>query len=85
MRLSVKYRGKFYPIENIFYKCFRCELVHEGGLPIDIEIMPDDEPGVLSVQVDGALEYVLRVSEGWFHHLISSVVAAPENEGLFRV
>jgi len=85
VRLSVEYRGECHSIEHVFYKCFRCELVHEGGLPIDIEFMPDDEPGLLSVRAGGAPEFVLKVSEGWFHHLIGAVVAAPENAGLFRV
>jgi hypothetical protein len=80
VRLSVEYHRESHPIEHIFYKWFRCELVHEGGLPIDIEFMPDDEPGLLSVRAGGAPEFfVLKVSEGWFHHLIGAVVAAPEN------
>jgi hypothetical protein len=84
VRLSVEYRGECHPIEHIFYKWFRCELVHEGGLPIDIEFMPDDEPGLLSVRAGGAPEFVLKVSEGWFHHLVSAVITAPENRDLFR-
>lgn len=83
VRLSVEYRGECYPVEHIFYKWFRCELVHEGGLPIDIEFMPDSEPGTLSVRAGGAPEYVLKVSHGWFHHLINAVVRAPVNAGLF--
>lgn len=81
--LSVEYRGEVHSIEHVFYKWFRCELVHEGGLPMDIEFMPDDEPGILSVRAGGAPEFVLKVSEGWFHHLVSAVVTAPENGGLF--
>lgn len=73
------------PIEHIFYKWFRCELVHEGGLPIDIEFMPDDKPGLLSVRAGGSPDFVLKVSEGWFHHLISAVIVAPENAGFFPV
>lgn len=84
VRLSVEYRGESHPIEHIFYKWFRCELVHEGGLPIDIEFMPDDAPGALSVRAGGAPEFVLKVSEGWFHHLVTSVISAPENTEAFR-
>ena len=29
VRLSVEYRGECHPIEHVFYKWFRCELVHE--------------------------------------------------------
>jgi hypothetical protein len=84
VRLSVEYRGESHPIEHIFYKCFRRELVHEGGLPVDIEFMPDDEPGLLAVRAGGTPEFVLKVSEGWFHHLVGAVITAPENEGPFR-
>jgi len=44
VRLSVEYRGECHPIEHVFYKWFRCQLVHEGELPIDIEFMPDADP-----------------------------------------
>jgi hypothetical protein len=85
VRISVEYQGECHPIEHILYKWFRCELVHEGGLPMDIEFMPDDGPGALSVRAGGAPEFVLKVSEGWFHHLLSAVVTAPECEDAFRV
>jgi len=85
VRLSVEYRGECHGIEHIFYKWFRCELVHEGGLPIDIQFMPDDQPDALSVRAGGAPEFILKVSEGWFHHLIGSVVRAPENTELFAL
>ena len=35
-RIHVEYRGECRPIEQIFYKWIRCQLVHEGGLPVDI-------------------------------------------------
>ncbi len=69
VRLNVEYRGTCEPIEHIFYKWFRCQLVHEGGLPIDIEFMDTDE---MAVRAGGAPEYVLKVGRGWFHHLIRS-------------
>jgi hypothetical protein len=81
VRLSVEYRGECHPIEYIFYKWLRCELVHEGGLPIDIEFMPPDDG--LSVRAGGAPEYVLKISRGWFHHLVAAVTNAPENRDLF--
>ena len=84
VRLSVEYRGECHPIEHIFYKWFRCELVHEGHLPIDIEFMPDDALGSFSVRAGGAPEFVLKVSDGWFHHLVTAVIAAPENRDEFH-
>ena len=84
VRLSVEYRGECQAMEHIFYKWFRCELVHEGGLPVDIAFIPDDASGALSVRAGGAPEFLLKLSEGWFNHLVHAVVDAPENEALFR-
>ena len=83
VRLSVEYRGECQSIEHILYKWLRCELVHEGGIPIDIEFMLDSEPGLMSVRAGGAPEYVLKISQGWFHHLIGAVVNAPANADEF--
>jgi hypothetical protein len=84
VRLSVEYQGVCHPIEHILYKWLRCELVHEGGLPVDIEVCNDDEPGVMSVRAGGAPDYILRVGNGWFHRLITSVSIAPENAQYFH-
>jgi hypothetical protein len=51
---------------------------------MDIAFMPDSAPGSLSVRAGGAPEFLLKVSEGWFHHLVGAVVRAPENRGLFH-
>lgn len=84
VRLSVEYRGEAHPIEHIFYKWLRCELVHEGGLPFDIEFMPDPKPGALSVRAGGAPDYILKISNGWFTHLVEAVIGAPENTAEFK-
>ena len=70
MRISVEYRGEQWPLEQIFYKWFRCEIVHQGGLPVDVLVLEDTDPGELSVRAGGAPEYVLLVSPGWFDQLI---------------
>lgn len=84
VRISVEYRGEAHPVEHIFYKWLRCELVHEGGIPVDIKFMPNDQPGTMSVRAGGAPEYVLKISHGWFHHLIKAVINAPMNADEFR-
>lgn len=81
VRTSVEYRGDCLPVEQVFYKWVRCQLVHEGGLPVDIQFMLDSVPGTFSVRAGGAPEYILKVSEGWFHHLVGTVASAPENAG----
>ncbi len=82
-RISVEYRGELHPVYHIFYKWFRCELIHEGALPVDVEFMPDPEPGVLSIRAGGAPDYVLKVSEGWFDELLQTVIHAQLNSDLF--
>jgi hypothetical protein len=83
IRLSVEYHGECQPIEHIFYKWIRCELVHEGGWPVDIEFFTLEEPGCLSARAGGKPEFVLKLSTSWFQHLIDAVTTAPENKGLF--
>lgn len=84
VRLRVEYRGECLPVEQIFYKWVRCQLIHEGELPVDIEFMPDSGPGRIAVRAGGAPEYVLKVSEGWFHHMVGAVALAPENVSEFH-
>lgn len=70
VRLSVEFRGQQWPIEAIFYKWLRCELVHTGALPVDIGFMDDSEHG-LSVRAGGAPEHRLLISPAWFEALLS--------------
>jgi hypothetical protein len=83
-RISVEYLGEAHPMYHIFYKWFRCELIHEGELPLDVEIVPDSEPGVLGVRAGGAPEYVLQVSQGWYHELVGTVIRDEVNRDLFQ-
>ena len=75
---GVEFRGKSVPIEHVFYKWLRCQLVHEGSLPPDIQFMEESDPQWMSIRAGGAPEYILKIGHGWFHHLIGSVRAAPE-------
>jgi hypothetical protein len=34
--IKIEFRGELHTVPHIFYKWFRCELVHEGGLPMDV-------------------------------------------------
>ena len=68
VRLSIEFRGEQWPIESIFYKWMRCELVHAGGLPVDLELMTDEG---LSIRAGGEPEYVLKISCGWFKYLVT--------------
>jgi hypothetical protein len=79
VRITIEYRGKIHSIEHVLYKWLRCELVHEGKLPVDIQLMRETEPGLMSVRAGGKPDYIFRIGEGWFHHLIASVLGAPEH------
>ena len=79
LRVSgVEFRGECRPLEHVFYKWLRCQLVHEGALPVDIQFMADDDPQWMSLRAGGAPEYVLKIGLGWFHHIIGSVKQSPE-------
>lgn len=71
MRWSVEYRDDQWDLESVFYKWMRCELVHEGGLPVDLRFMEDVEADALAVRAGGAPSHVLLVSPGWFHQLLA--------------
>jgi len=79
--IKIEFRGELHTVPHIFYKWFRCELVHEGGLPIDVEFIKTED---MSIRAGGAPEYILKISHGWFHWLINSVIEAPCNEKDFR-
>ncbi len=72
------------PLRSFCRVLLRCELVHEGGWPVDIELMPDDYPGALLARAGGAPDFVLKLSESWLLFLINAVVKAPENDALFK-
>jgi hypothetical protein len=58
-------------IERLLYKWARCELIHTGAVPLDIEI--DDGLGNegLTVRAGGDPERVLKLSPSWFDFLVS--------------
>jgi hypothetical protein len=80
---QVEFRGKLETISMIFYKWLRCELVHEGAIPIDIAFVPDEAPGGMSIRAGGAPEYVLKLSHSWIFYLLNAVASAPENQQEF--
>lgn len=84
IKTKVEFRGECRPIENIFYKWLRCELVHEGSSPPDIKFIPSKEPCALMIRAGGAPEYTLKLSDNWFQHLVGIVIQSPENEGAFK-
>lgn len=70
------------PLEDIFYKHLRCNLVHEGELATDIQISR-------SKLVDGEFQGFFAVGppnvipDFWVLHLLKAVREAPENASEF--
>lgn len=71
---SMKYRGKQVDLDHLFYKWMRCELVHNGSLPVDLRIDESfADPRSCSVRAGGAPDYTLLVSPGWYWFLADHV------------
>jgi len=83
-RFRFEYRGQPQKLSYILYKWMRCKLVHEGALPLDLQLMPDLQPGTCTIRAGGAPERILKISHGYFFQLIQYVVEAPVNADLFH-
>lgn len=82
-RIGLEFRGKCELIEEIFYKWMRCELIHEGKLPFDIEFINDKGNG-MTARAGGHPEYKLLIGYNWIDYLINAIVKAPENKTEFN-
>lgn len=80
--LELEFRGTAWPVETILYKWLRCELVHEGGLPVDVDFV-DDGDGALPMIGGDPAHGVLRLGNGWYELLLRTVVTHPVNADLF--
>jgi hypothetical protein len=64
-------------LDSLIYKWLRCELVHEGGLPIGLKIDTKDTHSLASIRmVEG---YPVSIPATWYHSLIINVVGHPVN------
>ncbi len=81
--LKVDFRGSAWPVETILYKWLRCELVHEGGLPLDIDFVDDGDGPPPMIGASRPPHEVLRLGNGWYDLLLRTVVTHPANAGLF--
>lgn len=88
--ISVNFKGKQYDVAYILYKYYRCELVHEGELPEDIEFRPKSgnenlmvAREELSVTISGG--DIMVLDYGWIDLLIKAVVHARCNGELFGI
>lgn len=83
--ISVRFKGKQYDLAYILYKYYRCELIHNGELPENIEFAPSQhpEPGRLAVSISSGEKMILDY--GWIDLLINAVVYAECNGPEFGI
>jgi len=79
--IKIEFRGELHIVPHIFYKWFRCELVHKGGLPMVVQFIDTD---AMFIRSGGAPEYVLKILKGWFYWLVNAVLVAPCNANEFK-
>ena len=82
-RLSAEFRGKALPAYYIFYEWVRCQLVHEGALPVDLDFIPNTLNDPLTIRAGGDPECKLLFSQSWFHEIVHTVMTAPINADIF--
>ncbi len=77
---KIGFRGEEHFVESIFYKYYRCELFHEGALPLDVLLMPE---GPLDASAStGAIKLYsdkVVLNAAWFNVLIECVAGAECN------
>jgi hypothetical protein len=78
---SVGFRGQLTSMEELFYVWLRCELLHEGGLPMGLTFDVDDNNGLFALTLTDDLP--LAISSVWYHSLILAVVGHPVNADIF--
>jgi hypothetical protein len=90
--ISVGFKGQQYDIAYILYKFYRCELVHEGELPEDVEFNPqvaaigtaaNMKGDNLRVSISAGNKMVL--DHGWIDLLTTAVVNARCNGAEFGI
>ncbi len=89
--ISVNFKGKQLDVAYILYKYYRCELVHEGELPEDIEFTPPandknigvSNGGVVSVSISSG--NTMNLDYGWIGLLVNAVTHARCNGELFGI
>jgi hypothetical protein len=88
--LSIGFKGKQYDIAYILYKLYRCELVHEGELPEDVEFSAGEKENGLAVSQHGLSVSIsagekLVLEHGWIGLLSQAVANARCNGSEFGI
>lgn len=88
--ISVNFKDKQLDVAYILYKYYRCELVHEGELPEDIEFSPPTDDRNLGISNGGVSVLIsagntMNLDYGWIDLLVNAVTHARCNGALFGI
>ncbi len=88
--ISVNFKGKQLDVAYILYKYYRCELVHEGELPEDVEFSPpanERNMGIFNGDVSVSIRAgnTMNLDYGWIGLLVNAVTYARCNGKLFDI
>jgi hypothetical protein len=88
--ICVNFKGKQLDLAYILYKYYRCELVHEGELPEDIEFSPLSEAKNMSISnssysVSISSGNTMNLDYGWIDLLVNAVTHARCNGEIFGI
>lgn len=78
---GIEFRGELWAPAALFYKWFRCQLIHEGELPIDAEFVNSGKQ--LFVRAGDAPRPPLQISYEWFWVLVRAVKEASINKDIY--
>jgi len=82
--VEVEFRNEMHRLEHILYKWLRCELVHTGEIPTDIQFIPQEAHFTLTIRGGGKPDCVLQLSENLFELLIHAVATDDINASEFE-
>lgn len=77
--LAIQFQGAQLLLPKILYKWIRCELIHEGKLPLFIKIKSGE-----GLEVTVLNNQEITFTKGLILYLTKVVIEAPENNELFK-
>jgi hypothetical protein len=81
--VAFPFQGRNTPLEDIFYHHLRCQLVHEGAMPVTISFTESREENGKKYSVL-KLENPLGFPIEWVQTLATAIWLAPENDDLWQ-
>lgn len=89
--ISVHFRGAQHDLAYILYKYYRCELIHDGELPEDVEFNTEKQPEIDLNTSNRGLRVSISTGNkmvhdcGWINLLLEAVINARCNSAEFGI